>query len=99
MGEFTNGDTAEKIASQDTQTTEKPQGIETDVPEVYADGEKQGLPVFKVTKDEFYQNMNYGRKRLRFKSGTAVQKYMQNTKYKRPFWIQNAEDDYIRKIK
>lgn len=97
MGEFTNGDTAEKIAAQDNAPTEKPQGIKTDVADVMADGEKNGLPIFKVSKQEFYQNMNYGRKRLRFKSGTSAQKYMQNTK--NPFWIQNDDDGYIRKIR
>ena len=43
--------------------------------------------------------MNSGRQRLRFKSGTSAQAYMKNTKYNRPFWIENQEDGYVRKIK
>jgi hypothetical protein len=61
-----------------------------------------GMPVFKVTKAEFYQNMNYGRKRLRFQSGSPIQAYMQGTRYKNPFWISYKEDsgkEFIRKIK
>jgi len=67
-------------------------GFDTDVPDVKADGEKNGLPVFKVGKDEFYQNMSHGRKRLRFKSGTGAQQYMQKTKYKNPFWISHDDE-------
>ncbi len=57
------------------------------------------LPVFKVGHGEFYQNMNYGRQRIRFKSGTDVQKFMQGSKYKQSFWIQHDKDGYMRKIK
>lgn len=99
MGEFTNGETGEQKAAQGTEVQEKPDGVPTDVESVFADAEKDGLPVFKVSKDEFYQNMRYGRRRLRFKNGTPAQKYMSQTKYKRPFYIQNTDDDYIRKVK
>jgi hypothetical protein len=66
-------------------------GVKTDVSDVFADGEKMGMPVFNVSKDSFYQNMKFGRKRLRFPSGSNTQEYMQKTKYQRPFWI--AYDD------
>jgi hypothetical protein len=62
----------------------------------------ESLPVFNVTKDEFYQNMRNGRKRLRFKSGTNAQQYMSKTKYRRPFYISYTDSDgkiYNRKIK
>lgn len=99
MGEFTGGNTGEKIANQGQGVKDVPDGVKTDVEGVFADGEKNGLPVFKVSKNEFYQNMRYGRKRLRFKNGTPAQQYMAKTKYSKAFWIQNKDDDYIRKIK
>lgn len=99
MSEFTTGLSPEQIASTDKEVkkSDDEKYFKTDVDDVYADGERNGLPVFKVDKDEFYQNMRYGRKRLRFKSGTKTQNYMQKTKYKNPFWIEN--DGYLRKIK
>ena len=86
--------------TRDNEVSTPPDGkVKTDVPNVFADGERNGLPLFKVSKNEFYQNMSSGRQRLRFKTGTAAGSYMRNTKYNRPFWIENQEDGYIRKIK
>lgn len=101
MGEFTNGHSPDQDAAQDRNTTkmsaDREDGFKTDVPDVYADGERTGLPVFKVSNKEFYQNMKAGRRRLRFSNGSKVQKYMQNTRYKNPFWIEH--DGYLRKVK
>ena len=103
MGEFTSGDFPDKIAASDSDIKVEPDGIETDVLDVRADGERNGMPVFKVTRDKFYQNMTFGRKRLRFDSGSKVQEYMQKTKYNRPFWISYTDDkdgkEYVRKVK
>lgn len=102
MGELAgdNYNSPEAKIARDNAITTPPDGkVKTDVPNVFADGEKNGMPLFKVTKGEFYQNMNYGRKRLRFKSGTETQKYMSQTNYKRPFWIENQDDGFVRKIK
>jgi hypothetical protein len=104
MGEMTSGESPADLARQDTnpQTDYSDDGFDTDVDGVKAHGERLGLPVFNVDRDEFYQNMNYGRKRLRFKSGTPVQAYMQGTRYKRPFWIAYKDkggQEYIRKVK
>jgi len=76
-------------------------GVKTGIEGVFADAinKRDNLPVFKVSHDEFYQNMNYGRQRLRFRSGSNAQKYMQGTTYKQSFWIQHEKDGYIRKIK
>jgi len=80
-------------------------GFPTDVEGISCDSVvKHGnveLPCFSVSKGEFFQNMTDGRRRLRFKSGTNVQKYMQNTKYNRPFYIKTTENGktYQRKIK
>ena len=103
MSEFTNDIRPETISAQDKNTTKMSSGEEeepkfkTDVDGVHADGERNTLPVFKVTKHEFYQNMANGRRRLRFSNGSKVQKYMQGTRYKNPFWIEH--DGYLRKVK
>jgi len=70
MGEMSGRDNLppERIAANDHATSEKPGKVETDVPDVFADGDKGGVPVFNVGKNEFYQNMRHGRKRVRFKS-------------------------------
>lgn len=77
-------------------------GIPVDgVEDCYADAinKRDNLPVFKVGHDEFYQNMNFGRKRIRFKSGSGAQRFMQGSRYKQSFWIQHDKDGYMRKIK
>ena len=103
MGELTSGGSPEQIASNDNAVKDSGEtGFDTDVPDVKADGEKLGIPVFKVDNGEFYQNMAHGRKRLRFKTGSNVQQYMQKTKYQRPFWISHDDDKgqtWTRKIK
>lgn len=85
---------------------EVPVGYETEVPDVRSDDiVKQGkdeFPCFDVSHDEFYQNMQDGRRRLRFKTGSATQKYMQGSKYNRPFYVRHTDDagkKYVRKIK
>jgi len=73
--------------------------IGTDVEGIFADAEKGGVPVFNVSKKEFFDNMKMDRKRLRFKKDSVVSKYMRNTRYNRPFYVRNTEDGYLRKIK
>ena len=107
MGEFT--DTPQAPVNQpeptpaDNQTN---QGFETDVPDVFSnDVMKHGsteFPVFDCGKDEFYQNQKWGRKRLRFKSGSPQQQYMKQTKYNKSFFIRHTDtkgDTYVRKVK
>lgn len=104
MGELTGTfqDSPEgQIAKDKDQAVEPPDGkVETDFKGVYADAvnKRDGLPVFKVSDNEFYQNMSYGRQRIRFKTGTDVQKFMQNGKYKTNFWIQ-SNDGHMRKVR
>jgi hypothetical protein len=91
-----------KIAADRDQPVAPPDGkVKTDVEGVFADAvnKRDNLPVFKVSQKEFYQNMKYGRKRLRFKNGTETQKFMQKSRYNAPFWIQDEKDGYMRKIK
>ena len=85
----------------------KDEKFPTDVEGVEADGYiQQGtnkFPKFKVTQDEFHQNMTDGRRRLRWKTDTPVQKYMAGTKYKIPFYVSYTDEKsgkvYTRKIK
>lgn len=97
MSEIGGNVRPEEIAAQDRAVTGEVGKVETCVKDCFADGEKGGFPVFNVSKDEFYQNMSHGRKRVRFKNGTSAQKYMANTLYKQPFHI--SHDGYTRKIK
>jgi hypothetical protein len=103
MGEFMDGDSPDQIARQDRVEKYPESGFDTGVEDCTADGEKSGVPIFKVTKGEFFQNMNYGRKRLRFKSGGPVQTFQQGTRYKNPFYIsykeENSGREYLRKIR
>jgi len=91
-----------KIAGDKDQAVEPPEGkIKTSVDNCFADAvnKRDNLPVFKVPHDSFYQNMSYGRNRIRFKSGSEAQKFMQGSRYKQSFWIQHEKDGYMRKIK
>lgn len=106
MGELAGNfnDSPEGQIAKDTENkaVEPPEGkVVTHVADCFADAEnsRDKLPVFKVAHGEFYQNMNYGRQRIRFKSGSDVQKFMQGSKYKQSFWIQHDKDGYMRKIK
>ena len=103
MGEMTgNSVQGEKLAGDHAVTPndqEQQERFATDVPDVFADGEKGGLPVFDVSKDEFFKNMKTDRLRLRFKSGSSAQAYQKQSKYRRPFWIRNKEDGFTYKIK
>ncbi len=105
MGELagTFNDSPEaQIAKDKDQAVTPPDGkMETSVKDCYADAvnSRDSLPVFKVGHGEFYQNMNYGRQRIRFESGTDVQKFMQGSRYKQSFWIQHDKDGYMRKVK
>ena len=100
MGEL-GGNQEDSIQVQlDKEKMPTPDGqFDTDVPNIFSDAQKDGLPVFKVTKGEFYQNMSNGRQRLRFKKDTSASSYMKNTNYKRAFWIQDNEEGFMRKIK
>jgi hypothetical protein len=89
----------EPILPQDAIKIEppKPRFFPTDVPEIETKDQRDGLPVFDVEQDEFYQNMSNGRKRIRFKNGSQASEYMKKTRYNKPFFIKHGE--YLRKIK
>jgi len=105
MGEMMGADDGhgpEQIAQQDVAVHEPEGGIETDVEDVQAHAEKEGFPVFDVEHKDFWQNMEYGRKRLRFQSGSNAQQYMQKTRYNSPFFIRFTDEqgkEYIRRVK
>ena len=100
MGEMIDGgENPQKEIARDHSVTGEPGKIKTDVLDVFADGERNGMPVFDVSPEEFNVNMSGNRRRLRFKSGTPAQNYMRGTRYNIPFWIRNTKDGYVRKIK
>lgn len=107
MGAFTDGNSPGDMAAKEKATgTENKQGFKTDVNGLEADDMvKQGkdeFPVFDVDQKDFYQNMEGGRRRMRFASGSKAQKYMQNTKYKRAFYVRHTDNNgkkYIRRVK
>ena len=110
MGEFTNGGDVHNTGNIDmageSGTEQELPGYETDVADVRADDMvKQGtdeFPCFNVDSNDFYQNMQDGRRRLRFKKDSGAQKYMAGTKYNRPFYVRTTDDNgktYVRKIK
>ena len=114
MGEFTtgSGDTHQPenvtmgTGGVDNTDAEVPVGFETDVTDLRSDDVvrvgKDSFPCFDVEHGEFYQNMQDGRRRLRFKSGTGAQKYMSQTKYNRAFYIRHTDGagkKFVRRIK
>ena len=106
MGELSGmPDFDQKAPEKEVETPEKVE-IPTDVEGVFADDVvkhgKEEIPVFDCEEKEFYGNMKSDRKRLRFKNGSAAAKYMNNTKYNRPFFIRTktaSGEVYTRKIK
>lgn len=109
MGEFTGTPGPPENMPEPVQNTDNSgdtKMYDTDVDDIKAvDIVKQGtleFPVFDCDKEEFFQNMQSGRKRLRFKNGSTVQQYMQRTKYNRPFYVRHTDEKghtYTRKIK
>lgn len=107
MGELTGSDNYvdghQAQAASDLSIKGEPGKVATEVPGVFASGEKLGAPVFSVDHDEFHQNMEFGRKRLRFKDGSPVQQYMQKAQVNRPFWLSyqdpNNKEVWTRKVK
>lgn len=106
MGEIVGNDVDRHQADAQADRATTTDDFSTDVEGVKADGfkslGKERFPVFNVDKDNFYQNMAHGRKRLRFKSGSSAQRYMQGTKYNRPFFISYKHDNgetWTRRIK
>jgi|SRR6056297_234298 len=98
MGEFTDDMyPSTDIKNDGEKTQSNDDGFKTDVDGVVApESIKRGkdeFPCFNVTNKEFFQNMEGGRKRLRFKSGSDAQKYMQGTKYQRKFYIKYTDDN------
>ena len=78
---------------------------ETDVPGLKSDAIYQKgvekYPVFDVPQNEFTNNMEEFRSRMRF-SGKAGE-YLRGTRYKRPFYIRYIDESackvYVRKVK
>ena len=60
------------------------------------------IPVFDVSSSEFYNNMRQERNRMRFKNGSKVSRFMQNNKYRKPFYMRHTDNNgekYMKKVK
>ena len=105
MGDLTNGglDPGTMAANMRTDVqVNDPGKIVTDVEGIFADGEKNKLPVFDIEHDDFYANMKADRQRVRFKGDTAAGQYLRNTHYKRPFYLRTTDklgNQLLRKVK
>jgi len=109
MGEFSGRDDSSPISDikSDGEKEQKIEGgYQTDVEGVIAQSSikygKDEFPCFDVSKNNFFQNMQGGRKRMRFESGSGAQKYMQGSKYARKFYIKYTDDNgksMVRSIK
>lgn len=99
MSEFLGNDQNFDKIKNDHAVKSNPGKVATDVKDVFADGEKLGLPVFDITKDDFFRNMKVDRKKLRFQTDHPVSQYMRKTRYSRPFWIRDNDSGYVRKVK
>ena len=100
------GENAGVEANAEAGTEAEIPGYETDVPDVRSDDivrqGKDEFPCFDVSADEFNQNMQDGRRRIRWKNGSSAQKYMTGTKYNRSFFVRHTDDNgkkFVRKIK
>ena len=98
MGEFTDDTSpSNDIKNDGDQIQSNDTGYNTDVegvvaPEAIKNG-KDEFPCFHVSSKEFFQNMEGGRKRIRFNSGSDAQKYMQGTKYNRKFYVKYTDNN------
>jgi len=98
MGEFTADIRPEDTAKQDGDVVQEPtkDGFQTDVTDVTSQSSikrgKDEFPCFDVSQKEFYQNMQGGRRRIRFNRDTPQQKYFQGSQYQRKFFIKYTDD-------
>jgi hypothetical protein len=93
MGEFAdNNSSPNSLAAGDHDIKGDIGKVPTHVPDVFADGEKLGLPVFQVDHSEFHQNMEFGRKRLRFKDDAPVKQFMTKSTVNSPFWLATKDN-------
>jgi hypothetical protein len=83
--------------SEENKEQPEVEGIDTGVEGVKADDLYNDTPVFDVSQDEFYNNMRQNRNKLRFKNGSSVSQFMQQSKYRKPFYIR-ANDSKGEKI-
>ena len=101
MGEFSGIETIQQnieVEKQSEKISDKCD-YDTGVNGIKSNGIKNGLPVFRVSDKEFFDNMKSDRRRSRFKSGSNVSNFMKSTKYGKSFYIQNSDSKFLRKIK
>ena len=105
MSELTSGEgyfpERESMKLKTAVQVNNPGKVETDVPDVYADGTKDDIPVFDISHDDFMRNLRAERKRLRFKSDSTASTYLQGSRYKRPFYVRTSDTEgkqFLRKV-
>lgn len=111
MGELTGGsspttlaqgDTNHKFNSDPNTVDSMSTGVDGADADAFINVGSEKFPVYDVSKQEFLQNMDNGRKRLRFEQDSKPQKYMQNGKHNREFYVRytdNSGKKYTRRIK
>jgi len=75
--------------------------LSTGVDGLDADDVYRNIPVFNVSKEEFFGNMRKDRNRIRFTSEKPKQ-YMSSTNYRKTFYISHTDSSgkqYLSKIK
>lgn len=71
--------------------------------ELAPDDTYRDTPVFDVSQKDFFANMRQSRNRMRFSNSSKPSKYMQQTKYRRPFYMRYTDprngENYMKKVK
>jgi len=101
MGEMSGGTTPGTDASDAVRHVQDGE-FDTGVDGVKSSGQKNGLHVFDVGREDFYNNLKASRQRTRFKSDTAASAFLRGSKYASSFYVRYKDDNgeaYIRKVK
>ncbi len=105
MGELTSGGVDPGTMASNMRTEvpiNDPNKVATDVEDVFADGQKDNMPVFDIDHENFYSNMKADRRRIRFKGDSSASQYMRKTRYNRPFYLRTTDQNgqqLLRKVK
>lgn len=77
-------------------------GVDCGVEGVKADDMHNEVPVFDVDEKSFFNNMKMERNRMRFPNGSGVSKFMQGTRYRKPFFMRYTNgkgEKFLKKVK
>jgi len=88
--------------SDEENQKDEPQGVDSGIEGVSADDTYQNTPVFDVNDKDFYNNMKVDRNRIRINSNSNVSKFMQQSNYRKPFYMRHTDNkgqQYLKKVK